>query len=209
MQNVVRNTFSWLVLISLLTATSAIAQTSPSITARVVDERSQPVPFASIRLVAYKSGVITNADGTFQIPARDIFLRDTIEITCIGFKTRRLAVSTLDISTQNTIRIQSSAVQLAEVEIRAADSKRLTGKRLVERAIARIPYNYPEQPFSYIAYYRDYQVLDSQYVNLNEALVQVSDSGFTTNDQLDTRIQLIDYQINKSFAVDDYARLPY
>jgi hypothetical protein len=191
-----------------LTATAA-AQIPLAITAKVIDERNQPVPFASIRLVANNSGVITNADGTFQIPARDIFLRDTLVVTCIGFKTKKLPVSTLDVSKQNIIRIQSAAVELAAIEIQAADARRLNGKRLVERAINRIPYNYSEKPFSYIAYYRDYQILDSQYVNMNEALVQINDSGFTTNDQLETRMLLIEYKANKSFAVDNFARMPY
>lgn len=190
-------------------ALSALAQTQSSITARVVDEKNQGIPFASVRLIKYNSGVITNADGTFQIPARQEFLSDTLMITCIGYKTRRVAMNSLDVNTQNLIRLQTAAVELSAVEITASDSKRLTGARLVYRAIRRIPDNYPYQPFSYIAYYRDYQLKDQQYVNLNEALVQMIDGGFATDDQLKTKIQLIEYRQNPAFTIDSGARQPY
>ena len=185
------------------------AQQQRSYTATVVDETNQSIPFASVRLIKYGQGVITNADGGFRIPVLDVFLRDTLVITCIGFKSRRLAIASLDPLNPNIIRLQSSVVELSPVEIRAADTRKLTGRRLVERAINRIPYNYPQSQFGYIAYYRDYQIKDRQYVNMNEALVQVNDEGFSTNDQLDTKIQLIEYKPNTAFPVDTIARQPY
>ncbi|MEJ1240481.1 carboxypeptidase-like regulatory domain-containing protein [Chryseolinea sp. T2] len=201
--------FQFLSMILICFSSSLLAQPTETLTARVVDEKNEGVPFASVRLIKYNSGVITNADGSFQIPAQHEFLTDTLVISCIGFRTRRVAMAGLDPSKQNTIRLQSSAVELTAVEIRAANNKRLTGSRIVERAIKRIPYNYPTSPFAYIAYYRDYQLKDNQYVNLNEALVQVIDGGFETDDQLKTRVQLIEYRQNPAFTIDTVARQPY
>ena len=99
-------------------------------------------------------------------------------------------------------------MQLSAVEIQASNTKKLTGRRLVERAISRIPYNYPKRRFDYIAYYRDYQIKGHQYVNMNEALVRVSDEGFSSNDQLDTKIHLIEYKSNTGFPIDTLARQP-
>lgn len=177
--------------------------------ATVVDENNQAVPFASVRLIKYGQGVITNADGGFRIPFRDEFLSDTLAITCIGFKMQRVAVATLDPTKNNIIRMQSAAIQLSAVEIRSSHAKRVPAWKLVERAIKRIPYNYPDRPFGYIAYYRDYQIKDDQYFNLNEALVQVKDEGFFSNDQVNTKIELIEYKANPSFSIDTLARKPY
>ena len=43
-------------------------------------------------------------------------------------------------------------------------------------------------PFNYVAYYRDYQIKNNTYTNLNEAIVRVLDSGFETDDQIDTKL---------------------
>jgi hypothetical protein len=205
----VKNSAILLLLISVFYAISVAAQLPASITGKVLDEQNQPVPFASVRLMANNSGVITNADGGFQIPARESFLRDTLVISCIGFKTRIVSMASLDLTKQNIIRLQSAAVQLSAVEIRASQTRRLPAWRLVQRAISRITYNYPNNPFGYIAYYRDYQIKDNQYFNVNEALVQVKDEGFYSNDQINTKIQLIEYKLNNTFPIDTLARTPY
>lgn len=208
MGNVVKITSLTFALLTVCFALPVRAQ-SPPIKATVVDERNQGVPFASVRLVASHSGVITNADGSFQIPNQDLFLRDTLVISCIGYKTRRVAMNSLKLTGPNIIKLQSSAVQLAAVEVSAGRTKRLNGLRLVQRALQRISYNYPQDSFAYIAYYRDYQVKENQYTNLNEALVQIRDNGFTTDDQLQTKIQVIEYKQNPAFPVDINARMPY
>ncbi|MGC3947619.1 MAG: carboxypeptidase-like regulatory domain-containing protein [Chryseolinea sp.] len=130
-------------MVLLCTATFGIAQTQSSITARVVDDNNQAVPFASVRLTRYNSGVITNADGSFQIPSRPEFLTDTLAISCIGFKTQRVAMADLDLSRQNVIRLQSSAVELKAVEIRAANNKRLTEPDLSKGRLTAFPTTTP------------------------------------------------------------------
>ncbi len=61
---------------------------------------------------------------------------------------------------------------------------------------------YPHHPYSYLAYYRDYQREQGQYVNLNEAIVEVFDQGFDTNDLQFTREKLYQYRENVSFPRD-------
>ena len=58
-----------LLLAMLSAATFAIAQ---NITGRIIDEQSQPMPFANVVLVnrvdsAYVAGAVTKDDGTFSI----------------------------------------------------------------------------------------------------------------------------------------------
>ena len=49
------------------------------------------------------------------------------------------------------------------------------------KAIENIKNNNPIDPFSYIAYYRDYQFVDKKYINLNEGIAEVFDQGFLTH----------------------------
>ena len=91
-------------------------------------------------------------------------------------------------------------------------------------AINNIPTNYPVEPFGHIAYYRDYQkIVDADqledehplknvsYVNLNEGIIKVFDAGFGTNKFFDSRDQaaLIQYDLNKNFAIDSLLAVPY
>lgn len=205
-----RMIFTWsFSVVCFCMATMSWSQSYPIFRATVVDEHNQPVPFASVRLLQNRTGVITNADGSFQIPAREIFKSDTLLLTCIGFKNRRIPVATLDPSGFNFIRMQSAPVQLSAVEIRSAKGRKLNARRIVGLALARIPYNYPDSSFGYSAYYRDYQVKDNAYINLHEAIVRIRDNGFSTNDQLDTKIQLMQYKVNTAFPVDTIATQPY
>ncbi len=80
--------------------------------------------------------------------------------------------------------------------------KKLTVRKIIRFAIQHIPDNYPHHPYSYLAYYRDYQREQSQYVNLNEAIIEVFDQGFGTDDLQSTREKLYRYRENVSFPRD-------
>jgi hypothetical protein len=75
--------------------------------------------------------------------------------------------------------------------------------------IRRIPENYSRERYSYVAYYRDYQTRRDEYINLNEAIVEVRDGGFGSDDQLQTNISLLQYRSNTDFPRDSIAEAPY
>jgi len=154
-------------------------------------------------------GVISNADGDFKLPGRFRAAGDVIEISCIGYLTQSVPMNQLSEGKMTLIRMKQSEEQLAEVVVKAKKMKALTAYRIVQMAISEIPDNYPEHPYSYVAYYRDYQSKEQQYINLNEALVHVYDSGFQTNDQLATHIRLLEYKKNTEFARDTTTEVPY
>jgi hypothetical protein len=66
--------------------------------------------------------------------------------------------------------------------------------------VRNIRKNYPVKPFSYISYYRDYQKKDKSYINLNEAIVQTLDNGFSEWSDLN-KYRLLDFRKNTSFPV--------
>jgi len=85
----------------------------------------------------------------------------------------------------------------------------LTAYKIIELAIQNIPHNYPTHPFSYAAYYRDYQKEENEYLNLNEGIVGIFDEGFDTNDFRSTKIKLYQYRRNSDFRRDSMTAIAY
>ncbi|MEP6736704.1 MAG: carboxypeptidase-like regulatory domain-containing protein [Chryseolinea sp.] len=190
--------------------TDAIAQDADWIRYRVVDQKTKnPIPFASVQIKSRRTGVVTNADGDFQIPVRYSVYGDTLMISCIGYDTKISPMRGLNPQALQTILLVQSSTVLSAVEVKGGKSGRLTAYKVVKAAIHNLPYNAISDPYSYDAYYRDYQFEDSIYVNLNEALLQVIDSGFASNDQLKTRIALLDYIPNETFKRDSTSEIAY
>jgi hypothetical protein len=205
-----------LFLISLSISSYIIAigqgQDAETIKGKIVDTQSgAPIPFATVRLRKDKEvyGVISNGNGDFRIPLKYKASFDTLVISCIGYVTNKLRINQLSDSEINTIRLQGSALQLPEVVIKGKADGKLTALKIVKAAIATIPLNYPTHANSYLAYYRDYQMQENQYTNLNEAIVEIFDEGFNANDQLTTGVTLYDYKKNNVFPRDSTTEIAY
>jgi len=198
----------------LLSCLWASGQDAGSIAGRLVDnETGEPVPFATIRIMGSMLGVVSNSNGDFQIPGRIGGRRDTLQISCIGYATRTVSTSSFHEGV-NILKLSQAVTQLDAVTISARDSRRkekqgLSAYRIVKTAIHNMSANYPAEPFSYVSYYRDYQLRRGDYINLNEALVEVHDGGFQTDDQTETRINLIQYRENTDFPRDSGTAVPY
>lgn len=199
-------------LLIFFTSLSISVQAQIMIMGKVVGSQSQiPVPFATIRLNTENGilGAISNADGDFQIPLKYKDITDTVRISCIGYSTKIILMADLSLETLNIIPLQESVSELSEVLIKGKRLRKLTAKKIVESAIRNIRLNCPIDPSSYIAYYRDYQVQENKYVNLNEAIVEVFDEGFDTNDHFNTSISLYEYIKNQTFERDTTTEVPY
>ncbi len=188
------------------------AQGSNAIQAKLIDDKTNnPVPFATIRVMQGKlllGGVISNGDGGFQISSRYTPVMDYIEISCIGYTTKILSKNQLSNDRVIVIKLKPTNVQLQEVVV-SAHKRKLSANKIVAYAIHNISKNFPTDPFSYVAYYRDYQKEQNEYVNLNEAIVCIFDEGFNENDFSSTLIKLYQYRQNKDFQRDSITAMAY
>lgn len=201
--------FILLVLSLLYGITNAFGQNTDYILGRLVDgETNEPVAFASIRIKDAAMGVISNVDGTFRIPLRYKMVGDILEISSMGYRTKLIDVQGLKESEANTIILKPSTMELKEATV-SAKLKKLDARELVRIAVARIPQNYSLSPYSMVGYYRDFQVKNGNYTNLNEAVVNVFDSGFSNRDNFDNEYELYAYSTNLDFPVDSFALQPY
>ena len=166
---------------------------------------ANPVPFATIKLKNNQLGVYANADGDFKISRNVDFNNDSLLITCIGYKESSVAFKDLRETGVNKIFLTPVVYGLNEVKV-IASRRKISPLIILRRAIRNITNNYPDKPFNYIAYYRDYQKKDSDYINLNEAIIQTLDGGFATESIYGT-YKLLDFRKNTEFPRMDIS--PY
>lgn len=199
-------TFLLLVLIS--SVNTLLSQNSTDILCRIIDVESKyPVSFATIKFEINKSGVIADEDGEFRLPLQYKTEEKAVIISSIGFETLRVAMSTLKPNTINVIYLIPKVEALSTVVISGKTKSNVdtfTAENIVKEAINRIPINYPHSPHSYMAYYRDYQLVNNKYYNLNEAILENFDAGFQTSKfgYSENVTALYSNNLNKNFHLD-------
>jgi len=195
----------------LLNHPFAFSQQHGYVIGKVIDSKtSEPVPFATVRLKNSQAGIITNAEGDFRILNDPEFQSDSLIVTCIGFHRRSVAFSTLKLTEINNLRLDTFVYGLHDVKISERRNRWLSPSIIVARAIRKIKKNYPSEPFSYVSYYRDYQKDSTNYLNLNEAIIQTLDKGFEYPSD-SNRYRLLDFKKNIDFPrrqMTPYYNLP-
>ena len=193
----------------LLTTCLLKGQDNDFINGRILDATDQsPVAFATIRLKDYAVGVISNEDGSFKLPIELQSYGDSLEISSLGYEDKLLKFSDFEIGKTRIVMLVPSVEVLEEVVV-SANRRRLSASRIITNALQLIPKNYPQKPFTYIGYYRDYQLVDEQYMNLNEAIIQIFDGGFNDIDYETTEARIIKLQKNHEFPRDSTSTIPY
>jgi hypothetical protein len=177
----------------------------------VIDSKtSEPVPFAAIHLKNSQAGIYTNAEGDFRILNNPGFQSDSLIVTCIGFHRLSVAFSKLKTSEMTNLKLVPNIYSLNEVRINARKRRLLSPVSIIARALRNIKKNYPVEPFSYVSYYRDYQKDSINYLNLNEAIIQTLDKGFSCASD-SNRYRLLDFKKNMDFLrinITPYYDLP-
>ena len=175
-----------------------------------MDSKTQePIPFASIRIKNRALGIISNSDGSFKIPSMYKEYGDIIEISSMGYQTKEMLIQDFSVYELNDVRLQPATLELEEAVVTAEKKKKLKARQIVRRAIRSIPENYPVEAFSTVGYYRDYQLDRLQYVNLNEAILEVFDEGFDAMDSVTTKVKIFNYLENTDFKRDTMALQSY
>jgi hypothetical protein len=171
------------------------AQTPDFIEGVLYDQtNSDPVAFAQIRLKIKQLNIYSNPKGTFHLPNNSDLTSDSILITCIGYKKYSIAIRDLNDSEINKIYLTPSVNrQNVKVSARVGEINSIS---ILRRAIGNLSTRYPNGSFSYVSYYRDYQKKDSNYINLNEAIIQTFDNGFLSASVLNV-YRILDFRKNQ------------
>lgn len=198
-------------LLLLLFTTAIFSQQKEFIDGRLIDSKTQEsIVFATIKIKNKARGVISNMDGGFKIPTQYRAYGDTLEISSMGYVSKSIILLDLLEDKINVIELDVAIEVLDEVVVRGSRrNTELSAAQIVHIAISKIGVNYPKAPFSNVGYYRDYQLKEGKYVNLNEAIMEVFDQGFTTLDYETSKSRIYDYKRNIDFPRDTIAEKPY
>ena len=182
------------------TITTLYSQSTGQISGKVFDAKTkEPVSFVTVLLKEKKRGLYTNEEGDFTFTNRISYQSDSLVFTSIGYEKKVIAFSQLAPNKVNKIYMNRALEQLDEIVIASKkNKKRRRPKQLIREAIRRIPQNHPMNSFKLVSYYRDYLKRGASYYNLNEAIIQTVDYGFST-EYFQNRFRLIDYKKNKNF----------
>lgn len=188
------------------------------ITGQLIDNTTnEPIVYATIRVKERNVGVISNLDGSFRIPEEFKDLGSILEISSLGYVSKDILLFELSKNKTNIIRLNPAVEILDEVVVegvrealeKSKPEKKMSAFRIIKKAIENIHINYPNTPFTTIGYYRDFQMENAHYHNLNEALFEVWDQGFEKLDLESTKVRIFEYKRNLDFPIDSIAQKPY
>ena len=165
---------------------------------KVIDSKtSKAVSYATLRLINSQVGLITNAEGDFRIIKSPGFQSDSLIVTCIGYRRLSVPFARLNVSRLNYLKLEPYIYGLNEVTV-TAKKRRLRPEIIIARALRDIRKNSPDTPFSYVSYYRDYVKDSINYLNLNEAIIETLDKGFSYPSD-SNRYRLLEFRKNMDF----------
>ena len=132
-------------------------------------DSKEPVPYANIYFRGSKAflfiGTVSDVSGRFEMKVPKERLSDTLNISCVGFKS--LAISFNEIN-QDTILLNESTTQLPGIVIRP-----ITAGEFIRTCINRIPKNYKGVYFRNIGSSWQSVKIDTTYQNLSLAYVTI------------------------------------
>jgi hypothetical protein len=133
----------------------------------------QPVHRASVSISRKGIGTATNTAGLFVLIIPAANLADSLKISCIGFKTKHLAIANLKNGEELNIVLEKNTTELKEVTVTYYDAA-----KILKKALDRIPENYINLPHILRGFYRMYAYDKETPLQLSEAVFDVYNFGY-------------------------------
>jgi hypothetical protein len=167
-------------------------------------EDGQPVRQASVSINRKGVGTATNAAGMFVLMIPVANLADTLKISCIGFKNKKLPVASLKNGDVLNIALDKNTTALKEVTFTYYDAP-----KIIQKAIARIPENYINHPHILRGFYRMYTYNNHDPLQLSEAVFDVYNFGYAdTHADLFRLIKARDEKNDRDFNSLEFGQRP-
>lgn len=176
MQLFKRSLFSLLVTICLFQ--TAFSQDFIRLRGRVVEEGSkQLVPFVTVQIKGVALGTITEEDGRFAVKIPLKYAKDTLIFSSVGYLKKEVLMASLQEEVENEIVLEIYIEELDEVTV--VRGRERDPLKVLKKAIRKIKSNYPKQPFTYDAYYREQIVENGATIKFADAATTFQQSGYT------------------------------
>lgn len=105
--------------IILLLFSSFLYSQNLKIEGRIIDENQEFIKYANIGVVGKTFGTVSDSLGKFTLFLDKTFLADTITISHLGYKSKKILISENIIDTNLTILLEEDNIALEEVTIRS------------------------------------------------------------------------------------------
>jgi hypothetical protein len=169
-------------ILSLLLPYVILAQTHITITGDVYAKKSNSLlPFASVNLKNKFKGTVANNEGFFAFTLPIEHLKDTLEISFIGYEKKEILIDTI----QHHVKVELTASNFVLSEIVLSP---LSPEDYIKLAVKHMPANFPKSPYLTQAYF-------SNEITVNKKKLSHEESFFNTyhhvkNDSIDHQLLL-------------------
>ncbi len=164
---------------------------------RVLKFNKEPIANAHIQVSNTNIGTITNSDGFFSFYISNDVAIVTVSVSHIGYLPRKVTLS----GQQELIILEEDTQQLAEVVITPKDY----AKELVEKAIERIPANYPTVPELHKGFFREQTYWEGEKhpypIYIAEAVLETLKSSYS-NRKTKGQVRLVEGRKYESGQLD-------
>jgi len=144
----------------------------------------KPLEYATILLVGYNIGTVTNTDGEFTLKIPKTVKDGFVECSHIGYQSFRIAVNGENVAGAEAL-LTSFATTLSDVVIRGWDAR-----YLIQEAVEKIPKNYCASATQSTGFYRETVQKRRNYINITEAVIDIYKTPYTENTVRD-RVQIL------------------
>lgn len=158
------------------------------VTGTIIGPKGEPVPYANISVDNGAQGTASNEQGVFTIHTILLNDTDTLAISCIGYKTKRIPLSSIEKGDNLTIQLEEHTLTISGLTVYASDQN---AKKIVEKALTNYRNNYTHKKYQLKGFYRQMLRNDSSYVMLTEGAFTMNDKGYRKKDVKKLRLDAL------------------
>lgn len=147
-------------------------------------EEKDALPYSSIFVFRKNIGTVSNNDGEFVLKVPESMARDTIVVSCLGYRQQIFPISELT-DKEYAISLVTNSVQLKEIKVTVVNPE-----EIVSKILAKIPVNYSRETEVMSSFYREVLKQDDKYIDVAEALMEIRKAPYD-NEFMQDRVKVI------------------
>lgn len=157
-----------------------------SVKATVLDEKSAPIPYATVYNNNTRRGVITNEEGRFELEAEP---NDVIVVKCLGYQEYKNTSE--QIQNAGVINLKEAIYTLDEVVISPNTDD---AKSIIKKFRFRIPSNYPRKAAQINGVYKSYSLVENEYATFFQCDMDILINSIAAIRQPSFQTKVYDYK---------------
>lgn len=165
-----------------------------NINGKVTDEKKAPLPYVNVFIEDSYTGTISNQDGFFNLPIPTEWKNKNLIVKSIGYRSDTIRINPS--RTFYQVQLQSLSYPIGEVSVSPDDSL----KRIIRKAIEKIPENYLHVDSRQTGFYREYMKGKGEYLYFGEAVLDFFQPSYAQKDE--GSVKILKSRISKPMAPD-------